>query len=65
MQYLTIDYGLEFCDYYGARCNKHSIESMRVSREDGISPTVKMTWMPFRLPLRTVPDADPAAATTS
>lgn len=61
VQYLTIDYGLEFCDFYGARCAKHQVESIKVTRLARVPAKVEMSWMPFRLPLKTVM-ADAAVA---
>jgi len=51
IQYLTVDYGREFCDYYGARCNRHMIETCRVKSVTEIPKSVSMSWVQYKMPL--------------
>lgn len=51
VEFLTIDYGMEFCDYYGARCNRPMIETCRVKSVPEIPPSVQLSWLPYKVPL--------------
>ena len=51
VQFLTVDYGQEFCDYYGARCNRQNIETCRVKAVSEVPPSTKMSWVQHKLPL--------------
>jgi hypothetical protein len=64
VQYLTIDYGKEFCDYYGARCNRQMIETCRVKRVNEIPSSVKLDWVEHKVPIALKGQAA-AAATAS
>jgi hypothetical protein len=63
VQYLTIDYGKEFCDYYGARCNRHMIETCRVKPVSEIPSSVKLDWVEHKVPI--APKGQAAAAATA
>lgn len=51
VQFLTVDYGIEFCDYYGARCNRQMIETCRVKQVPDIPSSVKLSWVEHKVPI--------------
>lgn len=51
VQFLTVDYGIEFCDYYGARCNRQMIETCRVKQVPEIPSSVKLSWVEHKVPI--------------
>lgn len=65
VEYLTIDYGAEFCDYYGARCNRHMIETCRVKHVPEIPESVKMGWVEHKVPIAPKGHSASAAAASA
>jgi hypothetical protein len=51
VQYMTVDYGMEFCDFYGARCNRQLVETCRVKAVQQIPKDVKMSWVEHKVPI--------------
>lgn len=62
VQYLTVDYGKEFCDYYGARCNRQMIETCRVKAVGEVPSSVKMDWVEHKVPIPPKGHQEAAAA---
>jgi hypothetical protein len=48
---MTVDYGMEFCDYYGARCNRQLVETTRVKAVQQIPKDIKMSWVEHKVPI--------------
>lgn len=64
VQYLTVDYGAEFCDFYGARCNRNMIETSRAKSVPEVPPSLKLSWVDYKLPIpQSVAGAQPPKST--